>query len=439
MRISVKSGRVWMPKNRDYRNKFLEIFIKNKNRKASFIAVIPEDGRFYVPIKIREILGVKDSVTIQKIKTINNKDRPSSLIKNGKIDVLGSIPKKTLSGYEIVVITKNDKYCCWYCTKGRPNEMLLNKKVPLSFVRFLGYYQAEGGKPKLNKRRGRTFSFTNTKLNLIKDFFELSQYLIDKDLWNVSVKYNPNIDKMALNKLKEELKCIGLGLNATTAVPVGRLKSYSITLWISNSVLAETIDNMNKKMKRLILLKRNSSLFENYFRGVIAGDGTFFAYRDKNGSLHSRMAIYDGKERYIVGYKKILDSYGLKGNIRKLENKNMYVLTLNNNWDMLLHLLKFDLFSYTPKHKNRLVWTIKSHNRYRSLKYLINLKKTFDICDVNMLTKRGYSYSANWIKKREQKQIVKFVKIKDGRQVWKLTTGGEDLKNTLKLIEGDSN
>ena len=75
MHVSVKMGRVWVANNENYKNKFLEIFIKNKNKKASFVCIVPKDGRFYIPLKIRNLLIIKDDVIIQKIRTIPNKKR----------------------------------------------------------------------------------------------------------------------------------------------------------------------------------------------------------------------------------------------------------------------------------------------------------------------------------------------------------------------------
>ena len=131
MLLKVKRGRIWLSNNEIYKNKFIEVFIKNRDKRSSFFAVISKDKRVYIPKKIREKLFIVGWVELEKIKIIKNKKRGKRLIKNKKIDILSAIPKKTLSNYDILVNSKGNKLCCWYCTYGRPNEILLNKNVPL--------------------------------------------------------------------------------------------------------------------------------------------------------------------------------------------------------------------------------------------------------------------------------------------------------------------
>lgn len=434
MLAKVKRGRVWLSNTEKYRNKFVEIFIVYKNKKASFFAIIPKDGRFYIPKKIRENLKIKDSVKIERIKRIKNQKRITKLWENSKIDLLSIIPEQTMSGYEILVRNKNNKLHCWYCTQGRPKEILLNKYVPKSFIRLLGYYQAEGGKPKLRKRQGRSLNFTNKNFELIKDFIELSSHLINIELWKATIRYNKKIDKKVIKDLIKNLQNLGLKKENIYSKNADRIKNYVIKVWIANSILAEIIENLNKSIKEFLVKNRSEEMFVNYLRGFIAGDGNFFAYRDKKGSLHSRMYIYEEKEEYVKTHKKILDSYGLKGKIRKVKDKNLYLLTLVNNWEMLLNLLKYDLFTYAPHHRNRLIWTIKEHNKYRALKYLPFLPELFSIKELNLLTNKNYNYGASWIGKRKKEELIEFTKKEKNRSLWKLTKEGKDIREILNNL-----
>lgn len=226
---------------------------------------------------------------------------------------------------------------------------------------------------------------------------------------------------------------LGLKQNNIRSRVAERIKKYSMTLWIANSILAETIENANTKIKSS-LLKNNKNTFENYFRGVIAGDGNFFSYRDKKGSLHSKMDIYEEKEEYIKIHKKILDLYNLKGKIKKIKDKNLYVLTLIPNWDTLLKLLNHDVFLYAPHHKKRLIWAIQNHKRYRSLKYITNINNKFDVSIIKNISNMNYSFSSHWIKKREKENLVEFIKKEGRKQIWKLTNQGINIKNILKLL-----
>ena len=180
----------------------------------------------------------------------------------------------------------------------------MNRYLPFDFVKLLGYHQAEGGKPVLRKRRGREFNFTNKRMDLIKDFMKKSEHLIDKRLWNVTIRHNINIKKEMLDKVKKEL--LKEKVNKIDIKPATRIKHIVIKIWISNSILAETIENLNDKIKNLFLenkTKIQNDLYGLYFRGYLAGDGNFYSYRDKYGSLHSRLYLYEEKERYIKNQK----------------------------------------------------------------------------------------------------------------------------------------
>ena len=67
---------------------------------------------------------------------------------------------------------------------------------------------------------------------------------------------------------------------------------------------------------------------------------------------------------------------------------------------MLLKIYELDLLKEIKQHRDKLLWTIKEHNKYRSLKYLPKLPKLFSIVEFNLLTNKNYNYGATWIKKR---------------------------------------
>ena len=430
MLVHVKKGRVWLKDVKEYRGKFIEVFIKNKNTQTSFIAVIPKDGRFYIPIKIRKYLEIDNDINIRKIVILKNKARSINLIENNKFNIISIIPNKTLSNYKIVIKELKNKYLCWYCTQGRPKEILLNKYVSLSFIKLLGYYQAEGGKPKLRKRNGRNFDFTNKRFDLIKDFFELSSYILDKKEWKATICYNKDIDYKIITDLKIRLNNLVIDSSHIFIKSAERIKEYIIKIWISNSILAETIDNFNKKIKDLIFKTKNENLFKLYYQGYLAGDGNFFAYRDKNGSLHSRTYLLEEKEEYIKLHKKILDIHGFNGKIKKAKDKNLYKLILTNNWNMLIKLLEYDLFFNIPHHKEKLIWTIRNHNKFRSLKYFINLPNKFDFYALTTITNREGNYCYNWLRKRRKDNLIERV----DKGIWKLTNDGIKIRNVLNKL-----
>jgi hypothetical protein len=434
MEVKIKRGRIWLPNSKNLRGKFIEIYIENGPKQTSFIAVIPNDGRLHIPIGLRKQMNLIENVCISKIVILKNKERTKQIIKNDKMEILSMIPKRTLSGYEIIVTDKNEKYLCWFCSQGRPKEITIAKEAPLEISRFLGYYQAEGGKPKLRKRRGRTLSFTNTKLEIIEDFLKLSESIIDKNLWSLAIRYNPSISKEGVDKILEKMKCLGVCKEKIKMNPAERLRTYSLVLWISNSILSETVNNMNEKMKKILAEEGNEELFKNYFRGVFAGDGTFFSYRDKKGSLHSWSSIFEAKKNSINSFEKILKKWGLDGRIKKCKNKNLYVLRIINNWEKLLKLVQYDIFRQAPRHKEKLFWTIKNHKKYRALKYLIKLNKEFNQRDIKELSNKDSSYAAHWTQDREEEGIIKRVEKQKEERLWGLTEKGINYKTILGSI-----
>ena len=213
------------------------------------------------------------------------------------------------------------------------------------------------------------------------------------------------------------------------------IASFTTHHWISNSILAETIGNFNEKIKEYLSKNNDDEIFKNYMQGYLAGDGNFFSNRDKNGSLHSRLSLYEESEVYINQHKEILDRYGLNGKIRKDKNKNLFRLIITSNWSKLLILAEYDLFSYIPHHKKRLMWAIKQHNKFRSLKYLINLEKRFDYKALQRITQKGESYTRGWLLKRRREGIIE----KEKERVWKLTEEGQRIKNILHNIQAMEN
>lgn len=429
MILEVKKGRIWIPYNKKLRGKFIRLHIKNGVNEEKFICVIPRDGRCYVPKEIREMMRIRERVEVLKIEEVINIKRSESMVVKRWMDTSSFIPEKTLSGYDIIATNDKGKYLCWYCAKGRPLEIRIDKKLPFYFSRLLGYYQAEGGKAKLTPRRGRTLSFTNTKLLLIKDFLELSKHLIDVREWNASIRHREDLEKETIQNLIRELEKWGIcRIKVRKTV---RIREFSVTLWISNSLLAEIIQYANVKIREVIKEKRSVEIFEEYFKGVIAGDGTFYSYRDNRGSMHSWIRIFEGDEEIMRSYKELLENYTFKCRIFKDTRKKMYILHINANWDILLSCLEHNLFCFAPHHKQRLLWTIKNHKRWKTLKYLRRVNNCFDTKDFKKISGKDTSYTIHWLEDREKEGIVK---RNFGDKTNILTEKGRKVKALLESI-----
>ena len=273
-------------------------------------------------------------------------------------------------------------------------------------------------------------------MSIIKDFIEMSGLLLDIRLWKARISYNKNLSKGELDNVIKDLKNLGITQDKIKVKTVEKIKKYGIRLYIGNSILAETIDNLNNEIKEYIIRNNEITIFKNYLQGIIAGDGNFFSNRDKNGSLHSRMYIYEEKEEYIIYHKKILESYGLNGKIKKDKNKNLYLLIISLNWNMLLKLLEYDLFNYAPHHKKRLIWSIKSHKKFRALKYLKEISKDFTAIELNDITKMGSSNSTHWIRNRVKEGLIEQF-TQNNKKSWILTDEGKKIKDLINSLPSD--
>lgn len=435
MIANVERSRVWLSKElqKDYKNKFVEITIRNNLQKKSFISKINKDGRFYIPKSIKESMNIKEKVEVVNILNIKNLIKSKKLINNNKIEILTAIPEKTLSGYPIAIKKEGRTYQCWYCAKGRPNEIIINKAIPLTFSRLLGYHQAEGGKPKLSKRRGRTLSFTNKKIELIKDYFQLANYMFNNQLIKATVRHNPKEAKENIENLKKEL--LKLGITQISIKQAPRIKTFTIKLWVSNSLLAEIVDNLNTKLKQFLLEDEELEIFKDYYRGYLAGDGTFFVGRDKNNSMHAVAYLFEEREEYIKEHQEILNNRGIIGGVKKAKNKNMFILTINCNWNTLLKLLEYDLFKVIPYHKKKLINAIRSHKKFRALKHLASVKGAFNLATLEGTINKEKGYIYGWLRDRKEEGLIS----KSKENFWKLTKEGIRIKNILNLTSLVSN
>ena len=437
MKINIRGNRIWLPKRMQIKlsDSFIEIELKEGNKKQGFLTKLTKDGRFVIPKDIRNYLKLKFNDEIQiRVKKILNKKRGKRFTKNNKFDMLSFIPVKTMSGFDILVLEEENKLQLWYSTKGRPGEIIINRFLPFEFSRLLGYYQAEGGKLKLNKRRGRDLSFTNKSAGMIEDFIALSKNLFDLKLWNATIRYNPNVNKKELNRVKSLLIKFGLNSKKIKLKAADRIANYTIRLWISNSILAEVIFNTSNKIRKyLIRLKLdsvNKIIYMNYLQGLLAGDGNFRLWVDSKGSHHSRIQIFEGKLDYVNDYKLLLEKLDIKGGIRKDKIKNLYTFDKYTNWSDLLKIFDLNLLSYSSLHQSHLIKAILNHKKYRALKYLIRLPKTFSKDYFMKINKLNRLYANSWLRDRVEEKLLERI----GNDKWVLTSEAENIKNILSKI-----
>lgn len=360
--VNIADGRIWLPK--DIQNGIKNEFILVKIKERSFITKLTKDGRFCIPKETR--ISIDDGKTNIIVEIIKNLVRTEKIIKNEQIDVLAFVPKKTISGYDTLVLEEKHKLQLWYSTQGRPNEITLNRFLPLEFITLLGYYQAEGGKLKLKKRRGREINFTNANLGLIVDFLKYSRQLFNVHLFKATITKREGLNEEELTKVNKILLAYGIKKENIHIRTGQRIKNFTVRLWISNSLLAEIIDNMMNYFRTWLSEEIVPLELVSFFlQGLLAGDGSFTSTRDKNGSLHSYLRVYEGKYEYLQDYQKMIDSFfKVHGKIRK-EKKNMYQYYLFANWSTLLKMLKHNLWCKVPAKQQKLIDAIKNHRNFK--------------------------------------------------------------------------
>jgi len=438
--IKIKGNRIWLPKclQNGFRGYFLEIELRKRNRKEKFFTRINKDGRFVIPKGIRENLELKNNEKLWiKIKKILSKKREEEFFKNNKIDVLAFIPPKTMSGFEILVVEKNRKLSIWYQAKGRPNQIEVNRFLPISLSKLLGYYQAEGGKPKLQKRRGRELSLTNRSLFIIKDFIELSKSMFKTDLWKVTIRHNAKAPKEEIDKLKLDLTNLGINSTNIKSKSAKRISHYVIRVWITNSLLFEILFNMMNKIRKYLVFSEfehlNRKLCVLFIQGLLAGDGTFRYWIDKKGSLHSNIGIFEANENYMKDYQLLLKKFQIHGKYKKHPTKNFYIYSVFTNWNILLTLWSLKLL-ITPHHHSLLKKTILRHKRYKSMKYLKFLPSKFTTSWFRKRFSVSYGYTISYLRDRMKENILAKIGLKNNENIWELTDHGKQLKNIISTL-----
>ncbi len=412
---NLSKNRVWVPKDlhQILQNNFCEFTIRHGKNKIRFISKLNKDGRLVIP-KIFPIKNI-NSVRIN-FNLIKNSVRPKLLLKESKIDILALIPKKTLSDFEILAVPKNNNIFVWYfASKGRPNSIVIKRFLDSNFCRLLGYYRAEGGKTRMSKRRGREFSFTNKSLFVISDFVSVFKDFSDKDLLKVSVRYNPS-KSGNIFRIKKGLTKIGLNPSSIKFSKAVNVKDFTVRLYITNSLLSEIINNSEVILRKYIVVSENEGFCIEYLRGVIEGDGSLHSWRDKKGSLHSRLQIFEPDKTALDEINKMLELLGIYGKINKAESQ-MYVYSAYLNWNNLLYVYKNNLAnSKTNKIKSAVI----THKRFNSMKHFLILPKKFNTSQFRILTKKSYGYSATWLKDREKEGLVKRLGKENNQNVWVL-------------------
>ncbi len=428
MNLTIKTNRLTIPYviGKGLIGKFVIVEVVNDAMQEQFFVQLSKTRRFFVPKEIRERMGLKPNQKIcVNISPGDNEPRPEEIFQNNRFDMLSCVPLVTLSGYEVLAINKGEEIVSWYSTPGRPNELRLRRYCSEEDIaRFSGYYQAECGKAKLRHRQGRNLNFTNKKMFLIEDFIDLSSKFITSAHWSACIRYNKErVSRATLDNVQNKLSDMGIPKERVKIASVERVDTYVITVYMCSSILAETVSLACHAFKEYLLGNDNENLFRQFMRGYLAGDGNFFSGRDKEGSLHSRLNFYEEKEESISSLARIMARYGFRGKTRKSKLKNLYVHTISINWENLLRLHELGLFEDIPHHRDKIVWALSQHNRYRSLRHLVYLGTSFSKGDLRL----HQDSKGSWIVKRLREGLIE----RDVNGNYNLTEKGTRIKSLL--------
>lgn len=430
---SLKGNRIWIVKEFQdcLQSNFCKITIIQNKKRVTFISKLSKDKRLVIPKEYKN--NLKDGLIQINFTTIENNDRNTSLIKNGKIDILSLIPNQTLSNFDILASPIHNKIFLWYfASKGRPNSILINRFFDDSFFRFLGYYRSEGGKSRLSSRRGREFSFTNKNLNIISDFIKLFEKINSPDILKATISYNKS-SGVNINEIKKELIRFGLDESNIHERKAERIKDFVIRLYVTNSLLSEVINNAENSLRKFITNNYKLDFIVQYLRGVIAGDGSFRSWRDKKGSLHSNLQIFEANGDALSDISKLLSHLGIHGNYKPAKTK-MFIYTTYINWSGLLKLYQSELLgNKTGVLEN----VIKGHKRFRSLKHMTILPQNFSTSDFMKSSNKSYGYSATWLRDRQKEGFIEKTGQDHNQNIWKLTDNGESLASLLRIVKAN--
>jgi len=372
-KLPVKTNRILLPFGfrKNLIGRFFLVDINKSDKKSSFLYRMTKDERIIIPKHIRSDLRLKcgDMLGVG-IKTVRNMPRTGKMLSGDVFNTIHYVPEKTISGYEILATCNCGNLLLWYSAKGRPNEVEIKKFALPEFSRFLGYYQAEGGKVKLSKRRGRELSITNKSFKIIEDSVSLSGKFFDRRLWKATIVYNGRMADDEIEKLKYDLSGLGIRRRSIHATKGEDVREYTIKIWITNSILAETIFNFSNKVRKHIVscnldASVNMEVAENFLRGLIAGDGNLNVWRDRKGSLHKRLQIFETNRDFIEDYSEILRKFGISGRISKDKIKRLYTYSASLNWNALMRIKNSGLL-LAGGHMKKLETAIREQRRFRN-------------------------------------------------------------------------
>ena len=332
---------------------------------------------------------------------------------------------------------------CWYSSKGRPNELVVERFISTDFLRLCGYYQAEGAKLKLRSRQGRSFQFSNSAETIIRNVIErLHELGLTSDSISLYARYNPHKKRSMLGRVKRLASELKLSDGRVRANPALRIANVVYNIVVTSSIFGETVMNAMDYFRRRFakrIRRSETNLCYKFLQGLFDGDGSLFVFRDK--SLHIRIMLYEGNRDYANDYSKILNNLGISNKITKDSSKNLYKLHINGSWKTISKFLKGNVFALNEKKQATFLNAIRQHERFSTLEPLRCFINSKEISTMEIRAKTGWKYGwvSSWLKRRRREGVVRFLRKRkiNGTvtNVWGLGKQGKEELETLLGVE----
>ncbi|GEM_PF-4798422 len=429
---------------------FYDIKIKYKGKTASFIIYLGgADERVRIPKGIALQLGLKrrGEILLMAASRIVRPPKPASFLHGNCIDILYFIPHMTYSRLPVIcrgcMKNKARRLECWYSSKGRPNELVVERFISTDFLRLCGYYQAEGAKLKLRSRQGRSFQFSNSAETIIRNVIErLHELGLTSDSISLYARYNPHKKRSMLGRVKRLASELKLSDGRVRANPALRIANVVYNIVVTSSIFGETVMNAMDYFRRRFakrIRRSETNLCYKFLQGLFDGDGSLFVFRDK--SLHIRIMLYEGNRDYANDYSKILNNLGISNKITKDSSKNPYKLHINGSWKTISKFLKGNVFALNEKKQATFLNAIRQHERFSTLEPLRCFINSKEISTMEIRAKTGWKYGwvSSWLKRRRREGVVRFLRKRkiNGTvtNIWGLGKQGKEELETLLGVE----
>lgn len=358
--------------------------------------------------------------------------------KNGKIDLLKLIPRKTESGFEVkkeVFINNSEEWVrAWYKHPRRP-ELRIRRHIDASiYGSLLGQMQAEGTKA------GKRFrvEFSNKLISEHKDFVESLEAMgISRSKMNFYLIDSENRNQKVLDKHAKKFEKAIDSYPKIYHHPSMR-GGIAFKTVIRNTIFTELLLNSMDLFRKLITQNPDKIkiIADSFFAKLLTGDGTLDV--DKRVPPRVAIKITDKNIGYLKDYEIVFRKLRFSWTNLDLEN---ITVKASCSFENLLYLYQIKAFKNTNNWSKLLVTIglcLKGRRLKTKLRFL-DLEKlrtfsSFDLRDKYNICLR----SANdWLTNARKQGYIKCINSTDKPYKYQLTEKTKELNRILREWKED--